>query len=51
MYVEIENSDPPVSKLIQFPVSQHTKDYIYGEETQSGTFCYGKVIPHIYFLI
>lgn len=32
MYVEIENSDPPVSKLIQFPVSQHTKDYIYGEE-------------------
>ena len=32
MYVEIENKDPPVSGLVQFPVSAHSKSYIYGEQ-------------------
>jgi hypothetical protein len=32
MYVEIENKDPPVSRLVQFPVSAHSKSYIYGEQ-------------------
>jgi hypothetical protein len=32
MYVEIDESEPPVSCLIQHLVSAHSRDYIFGEE-------------------
>jgi len=32
MFVEIIDSDPPVSKLVQYSVPIHSRDFTYGEE-------------------
>ena len=42
MYVEIENKDPPVSRLVQFSVSAHSKSYIYGEQPKVEHFVIDK---------
>tara|TARA_B100001287_G_scaffold276862_1_gene290271 strand:- start:1796 stop:3202 length:1407 start_codon:yes stop_codon:yes gene_type:complete len=33
MYVEVIDSDPPVSKLVQYMVPIHSRDFIFGEDS------------------
>jgi hypothetical protein len=32
MFVDIDDSDPPISKLVQHPHSIHSQDFVFGEE-------------------